>query len=184
MDYPHDSSASLHITLYITHDCLHSTNDPWNLTSHNVYTNTFPHITMWEKNRLEWTSYDNTKTRTTVERPAYQHPLYDPRWRTDTKLGIAQWRLHTLMMSSWKRILGFISSRYIDLEPLSKLSCNMCSLVLSKARLAIYICMLSALTYKSTLVAMSINWSKYVSISSWTWFFSLPSVSVLIDEVP
>jgi len=43
-----------------------------------------------------------------------------------------------------------------------------------------YICISSVLTWKSVLVAVRINWSKYTSSSSLTWFFSLHLVSVVI----
>ena len=73
------TSTSLHITLYITYDYLHSTNDTWNFT-YNMFTKTqFPHIPIWDKNRLESAKQDKTKTQMVVERPTHQPPLCDPR---------------------------------------------------------------------------------------------------------
>lgn len=50
--------------------------------------------------------------------------------------------------------------------PLSNLTCNMYNLVLSMAGLVTYLCMFFVLIWKFLLVAMCINWSKYVSSSS------------------
>lgn len=81
-----------------------------------------------------------------------------------------------LMLSCWKWSLASMASKHVVLEPMFVLSWGICNIVLSVVGPPMYFCMLSALSYKSTLVASRINRSMCLSTSSRTWFLCLALV--------
>ena len=97
LDIPLYNSWTTLVTLYITYDCLYSTNDTWNFTLHHLYKNdTFSAYTHVGKKWLVSPRRHNTKTRMVVERLDHQLPLHDAWRQTDAMLDSAQWCLCTL----------------------------------------------------------------------------------------
>lgn len=88
-----------------------------------------------------------------------------------------------LVISFWKGTLAFVASGYTNLEPLSNLLDSMCIMVLSAVILTTYWCIVFALIYKFVMVAMHINWAKYMSTSIQTWFFVFTSLRVPMDGI-